>query len=161
GGYARVGLEVPDAVEALLARVLSSDLQPAAVELEFCAEGPWGLWFQFLHVPEAIEWQTRRLAEIAEEADGECEALDTDTGTRVFANLRDRPARAALGARIGTVSSRVAETSAAVVELCAKYGVEPAVHAHAATGQVYLSLAEDDCESGTLLAAARDMRALA
>jgi glycolate oxidase FAD binding subunit len=151
-GYVRVALRDAAQGEALLTAVMGSDLQPSALELthNWSAEAepesgrlPWSLVFQFLHATEAVDWQARRLTEMAEAAGATAERLPERTGERLLAGLRDLPAGAAFLARLGTISGRVTTLATEVLELSRRHGQQAAIWAHAATGQVYLAAGED------------------
>ena len=164
-GYASVALRDAAHGEALLAAVLGSDLQPSALELthNWSADAqpetgrlPWSLVFQFLHAAEAVEWQARKLAEIAERVGATTERLPERTGERMLAGLRDLPAGAAFLARLSTVSGRAANLAAETLDVARRNNVQAAVWAHAATGQVYLAAGEEATPE-----LADDLRALA
>ena len=161
-GCCRVTLDSADATEALLRSAMDSDLQPAALELILRPETEegetlsWSLLFQFLHFPEAVEWQIRHLLDLAKTAGARAEQLPAEVGDPLLRSLRDLPAQAPFVARIGTVSSRVAETATQAAGLSRLYAHEPAIRAHAATGQVYVyaSAEVDSAFAGELRALA-------
>ncbi|HTE20671.1 MAG TPA: FAD-binding oxidoreductase, partial [Armatimonadota bacterium] len=141
-------------VEALVARVLHSDLQPTAVELAHDAlpfmaapetgppdandAAPWRLYFQFMHVQEAVDWQVRQLTSLAMELGGEVERLIPPAEEAELQLFRDAPASAPFVVRLGTISSGVAVVATRVADLCRRRETVPRITAHAATGQVHL-----------------------
>jgi glycolate oxidase FAD binding subunit len=136
-------------VEALLARVLHSDLQPTIVELAHGAAGlsaspasgegsPWRLYLQFMHVQEAVDWQVRQLTALGKELGGAVEQLLPPAGEAQLQQFRDAPASAPFVTRLGTISSGVAVVATRVADLCRRRETPPRITAHAATGQVYL-----------------------
>lgn len=146
-GYSAVWLRAPEEVETLLARVLHSDLQPSVIELShnwrtgdnpYPPEYPWLLYFQFMHVREAVEWQLQRLSELVAELRGKGDVLDDKSGEALLQDLRDARAGGPFVARIGTLSSRVAEVAARAVGLCLEHRTPPEVLA-GATGQVTIA----------------------
>lgn len=160
--YCRIFLSDPAAVEGLVARLRDSDLILASLELVHTAfwqstsgavaDQPWSLFLELHHVPEALEWQLARIAEMATAAGARFDPLPVQAGEPLLAAVRDRPARHSLTARLTVVSSRVAETAAALEAWCGERSLPPGILAHAATGQVYL------CEDGDFTLA--DLEAL-
>jgi glycolate oxidase FAD binding subunit len=149
----------PGEVEALLARVQSSDLQPTAVVLQYApgsgdSAPAWPLLFEFMQVQEAIEWQVRRLSELA--GDLRLERYQEETGPGLMEEVVNLPAGLPFLARIGTLSSRTAALAADVVDLCRKHDVPPLVRSFATTGQVYVSGSDETGREFAL-----DLRALA
>jgi len=145
-GYCCVGGLTVASTETLLAQVLHSDLQPTMLELKAVwqpsAAPEWRLYFQFLHAPEAVAWQIRRLAELAGAAGGSLEEYAPEAGALHLQLFRDAPGRHPFVARLGTTSSRVVELAARVADLCRGWGSAPQLFARASHGVVYLC-AED------------------
>jgi glycolate dehydrogenase FAD-binding subunit len=164
-GYCRASPRTSADAERLLARVLNSDLQPAALELAHginriegepeAEDTPWKLYCQFLHVQEAVDWQLQEFARLAEEAEIEAASLAVEAGETALRWFRDRPAQSPFVARLGMTSLRVAEVAEGAAEVCGRHGLPPLVTAHAASGQVYVA-AEEGSEG-----LVRDLRGLA
>jgi glycolate oxidase FAD binding subunit len=143
-GYASVLLDAPAEVEALLARVMDSDLQPSALELRYVGEdGGWALLLQFMHVEEAVAWQQSMLTELARGLGAAVEAPPVEAGEEALRRHRRFSAQYGFCARLGTISGRVAEAASDAVDLCRQHGLPPLVQASAGTGQVYVAAGED------------------
>jgi glycolate oxidase FAD binding subunit len=147
-GYALAVCPTAEAAEALLAAALGSDLLPAALELfspgaaghDF--EG-LGLLFQLMHAPEAVGWQQEHLRALGTAHGAMVSVPSNDEGDGLLARLRDLPAQMPFVCRVGTLSSRVARQLAAAEATCRASGVQPALTAHAATGQLFVCISGD------------------
>ncbi len=154
-GYCAATLPTASAAEALLARLMDSDVQPAAAELSTGRSGDWTFHFEFLHVPEAIDWQLGQVAALADAAGGSARRLDESAGAAELAALRDRPARSAFAARLATVSGGAARLMDELRVLLPETLSNPGLISHAWTGRVNLCLDAADA------ALATEVRALA
>ncbi|HEU4751693.1 MAG TPA: FAD-binding oxidoreductase, partial [Armatimonadota bacterium] len=143
-GHCAVRLRAAGEAENLVARTLASDLQPAALELVYAPltgpdnPHPWALYYEFLHVEEAIEWQVTHVQQLSGEVGGEFERPTLAAGDAVFRQLRDRPALSLFVARLGGASSQVTELALAAASACDQAGIQAEMQAHAAAGQLYL-----------------------
>jgi glycolate oxidase FAD binding subunit len=140
-GYCTVACDTPEQAEQLIAGIRNSDLLPAVVELSGPLpakdHGPWRLFVQFLHVPEAVDWQVDYLAALAGSLGARPARLSERVGGELLAELRETPHSLPFVARIGTLSSRVAEVSVKAAEIIRSNGHAPVIQAHAAYGRVY------------------------
>jgi glycolate oxidase FAD binding subunit len=141
----RVSIPRAEQLEALVGRVLSSDLQPCALDAQY-AEGRWAVTVELRHFPEALAWQTSHLGTIAVNLGLEATILADAEASAAMTELRDRPTALPFLARIGTLSSRIGETASALVRLCERRGIAPLVFAHAATGQAFFQADVADTE---------------
>jgi len=137
-GFCLVDVQTAEQTERLLAEIRDSDLHPSALELTRAAAGGWRVLAEFLHVTEAVHWQVDRLAAIAAQIGASFCRLSPENGEQLLAQFRDAPAMSPFAARIGTVSSRVAEVADRAVKLGDKHGHDIAIVAHAAHGRVHI-----------------------
>lgn len=150
-GFCVIRLSDPARAEQFTAAMMDSDLQPAAAVLTHGLEGDsaggdtggWELLLQFIHVPEGVEWQLEEARRLAGAVGAGCERLAATEGTEALFRRRDRPARGAFVARIGTLSSRTAEVAVAVASELRKAGLRPWVAAHAVTGRIHTGTDEE------------------
>lgn len=145
-GYCAVAAQTPEQAEEVIAGIRDSDLLPAVVELlgPVPAEegGPWKLFVQFLHVPEAVEWQVEYLASLSSRTGARMTRLSETEGADFLTALRETPYSLPFVARIGTLSSKVSDLAARAAEVIRRSGRTPLVQAHAAHGRLY-ALAPD------------------
>ena len=145
-GYTTVACDTPEQAEQLIAGIRNSDLLPSVVELLGPVPvedgGPWRLFIQFLHVPEAVDWQIDYLTSLAERLGARPQRLAESAGAQLLAALRETPHSLPFVARIGTVSSKVTEIAAHAAAIIQRSGRTPLVQAHAVHGRVY-ALAPD------------------
>jgi glycolate oxidase FAD binding subunit len=159
-GYSTVPLGNATEAEALLTAIRASGLQPSVLELVSAGasgDSAWGsLFLQFLHVPEAVEWQQQHLSELAARHRLEARRLPEGAGAGMLVAYRDQPASLPFVARIGTLSSRVAEVSAKAAEIVRQHGQSPEFVAHAAFGRVYVCAGGGDAGLVTAVRALAD-----
>lgn len=140
-GYCSVACASPEQAEQVIAGIRNSDLLPSVVELSgpltAADGGPWRLFVQFLHVPEAIDWQINYLTSLAQGLGARADRHSENDGAALLANLRETPHALPFVARIGTVSSKVTELAARAAEIIQQAGHVPVMQAHAVYGRVY------------------------
>lgn len=158
-GHCTVGAKTPEQAEQVIAGIRNSDLLPSVIELLGPVRvedgGPWKLFVQFLHVPEAVEWQIDYLFKLATSAGASVTRLSDADGAQFLAALRDTPQSLPFVARIGTLSSKVSGLAARAAEIIQRSGRTPLVQAHAAHGRLYALAPEGD------RALAEELRSLA
>jgi glycolate oxidase FAD binding subunit len=137
-GYGLVDVPTAEQTERLLADIRDSDLHPSVLELSRSGTDGWRLLVQFLHVTEAVEWQLALLAKLAANAGGSFCGLSPENGDQLLRQFQDAPGESPFAARIGTVSSRVAEVAERAVRLGEKHHQPVSIVAHAAHGRVHI-----------------------
>lgn len=141
-GVCRVPVPSAEALEALLAAVMDSDLQPVSLDVEYEAETRgWSVLVEFRSVPEAVDWQAEHLSGLAGGIDAACERLAEPEASAALSRLVERPLAQPFLARISAVSSQVAALGARLVSACERAGVPPLVWAHGASGQLFVQSA--------------------
>lgn len=147
-GFCAVTLPSTQAAETFLARVMDSDVQPAAAELALLGSDTEPVFtFEFLHVPEAIEWQMEQLSVLAAEVGGMAERLPETEGAPGLAYLRDTPAKSPFVARIATTSGSVARLISEISGLLS--GQNHKLISHAWTGRVHVCLDTPNADTAT------------
>ncbi len=151
--YSAVAARDAASAEALLARVLASDVAPVAMELvnhrvwQRVAEADLApdrllLFGVLAGEEEAVAWQQAALEGLAAECRLRAYSLDPLHAEVWFRALRDYPARPGLTLRLSLASSETTAVCQEAEEMAAGWETPVAVIAHAASGVVWVRLPE-------------------